>query len=359
MRYEAREVQTKDGRTLILRSPEITDAAAMIACLKQVTGETEYLLRLPEEVTYTVEQEQELICRWLESDRSMMIAVCDPDGKQVFGTAAVNPIGDKARNRHRGSIGISLYRELWGQGLGTMLMEEIVEASRRMGYAQVELGVYADNERAIHLYEKQGFETVGRMPRAFRLRDGSFRDELMMVRFLKEYRDVYTREGVSQHRVVEKHEPSIPGDYYKHVLVIMKTDDSPSPGDGMGRYIMQQRSLYAKFYAGLWDATGGAVQAGETDEQAAVREVKEELGITLDTSDLRFAWNFTVDWENGTGLLFTVFACRVKIPENGFDYNHREVNDIRVFSYDVFAEKMLEHNDEAFARELQKIEDTL
>ena len=38
-----------------------------------------------------------------------------------------------------------------------------------------------------------------------------------------------------------------------------------------------QRSLKAKYYAGMWDATGGSVKAGESPEEAAVREVKEEL----------------------------------------------------------------------------------
>ena len=185
MRYEAKEVRVKNGKTLILRSPQADDAANMIAYLKQVTGETEYLLRSPEEVTYTIEEEQDLIRRWLGSERSMMIAVFDPDGERVLGSTAVNPIGDKSKNRHRGGIGISLFKELWGQGLGTILMTEIVDVSRRIGYSQVELGVYADNERAIRLYEKQGFETTGRIPRAFRMNDGSFCDELLMVRFLE------------------------------------------------------------------------------------------------------------------------------------------------------------------------------
>ena len=55
---------------------------------------------------------------------------------------------------------------------------------RRNGFLQLELGVFCDNERALRFYRKLGFAECGRTPRAFRLADGSFRDEIQMVRFL-------------------------------------------------------------------------------------------------------------------------------------------------------------------------------
>ena len=87
-----------------------------------------------------------------------------------------------------------------------------------------------------------------------------------------EYREVYTRGGEPTGEIVEKHAPRRPGDYFRHVLLVMKTEDSPPPGQGEGQYIVQQRSLNARFYAGKWDVTGGGVQAGETPEDAVIRE---------------------------------------------------------------------------------------
>ena len=54
-----------------------------------------------------------------------------------------------------------------------------------MGYTQMELGVYSDNERAIRLYETLGFERWGVLRCAFRLPDGTYRDEIQMGLFLK------------------------------------------------------------------------------------------------------------------------------------------------------------------------------
>lgn len=52
-------------------------------------------------------------------------------------------------------------------------------------------------------------------------------------------------------------------------------------GDGEGRWLLQKRPA-GKRHAGLWEFPGGKVEAGETPRQALVREVTEELTITVD-----------------------------------------------------------------------------
>ena len=44
--------------------------------------------------------------------------------------------------------------------------------------------VISSNDRAVHLWESFGFETVGRLPRAFRHPTLGFVDALVMHRFL-------------------------------------------------------------------------------------------------------------------------------------------------------------------------------
>jgi putative acetyltransferase len=46
---------------------------------------------------------------------------------------------------------------------------------------RLELGVYADNARAIALYERYGFEREG-LNRAYSWRNGAWADSLMMAR---------------------------------------------------------------------------------------------------------------------------------------------------------------------------------
>ncbi|KQR84015.1 (deoxy)nucleoside triphosphate pyrophosphohydrolase [Sphingomonas sp. Leaf343] len=55
--------------------------------------------------------------------------------------------------------------------------------------------------------------------------------------------------------------------------------------DAHGRVLMQQRPE-GKAHAGLWEFPGGKVEAGESAEAALVRELSEELGITVDRDAL-------------------------------------------------------------------------
>ena len=76
-----------------------------------------------------------------------------------------------------------------------------------------------------------------------------------------------------------------------------------------GRVLLCRRPE-GKAMAGLWEFPGGKVDAGETPEQALVRELHEELAI--DTKDsclapLAFASHPYDDFH----LLMPLFACRV------------------------------------------------
>ncbi len=55
--------------------------------------------------------------------------------------------------------------------------------------------------------------------------------------------------------------------------------------DAEGRVLIAQRPA-GKSLAGLWEFPGGKVEAGESPEAALVRELKEELDVTVDSDAL-------------------------------------------------------------------------
>ena len=84
MKLEKKIVTLKNGAVCILRSAEETDAQQMIDNLKITASETDFLLRYPEEVDYTLEQEQKILSDYAQSPRSLMlVAEIDSDCRYV------------------------------------------------------------------------------------------------------------------------------------------------------------------------------------------------------------------------------------------------------------------------------------
>ena len=106
------------------------------------------------------------------------------DGDRPVGTVSVMEVSPLSRLRHRSRLGICLLKAYWGRGVGTRMMETALELARDSGFLQLELEVDAENERAIALYRRFGFEEYGRLPGAAH-RDGQFFDEILMVKSLK------------------------------------------------------------------------------------------------------------------------------------------------------------------------------
>ena len=182
MKFETKFVQLWDGRVCKLMPNTSEHAQDMIDYLKVTSAETPFLLRNPDEVSYTLDAEKEILDRLYDDPRSVMM-IATVDGK-VAGNGSINGMGEKRKVRHRCSLAIALYQEYWRLGIGTAMMEYLTDLAKEIGYKQVELEVVAGNDRAKALYEKCGFVEYGRRPKALMYDDRTYHDEIHMCKSL-------------------------------------------------------------------------------------------------------------------------------------------------------------------------------
>jgi RimJ/RimL family protein N-acetyltransferase len=177
MKYQ-KTILLKDGRTCILRNGTAADGKAVFDIFNLTHEQTDWLLSYPDENTFDAEQEADFLQAKTDSPDEIEI-LAEIDGK-VIGTAGIGRIGTKDKVKHRAEMGISVDKEYWGLGIGRALTKACIECAKIAGYSQLELDVVAQNERAIALYESEGFAQYGRNPKGFCSRYSGWQELVLM-----------------------------------------------------------------------------------------------------------------------------------------------------------------------------------
>jgi phosphinothricin acetyltransferase len=97
----------------------------------------------------------------------------------IVGWAALSPVSDRCA--YEGVAEVSVYVDpiYNGRGVGTILLERLVELSEIDGFWTLQAGIFPENKASIHIHEKCGFRTVGIRKRLGRL-NGVWRDVILL-----------------------------------------------------------------------------------------------------------------------------------------------------------------------------------
>ena len=109
--------------------------------------------------------------------------VAEIDGR-VVGMYILHP-NNVGRCGHISNASYAVDPSMSNKGIGAKLVEDSLSVAGKLGFRIMQFNaVVQENASAIHLYEKVGFERYGIQPRAFKLKDGTYRDEIIMVKML-------------------------------------------------------------------------------------------------------------------------------------------------------------------------------
>lgn len=142
------------------------------ACLDTVAREKKYLAQVE---ALPLERIQGFVRESVATGAAQFVAV---DGSLVVGWCDIFPAWAHAI-QHCGSVGMGVLPAYRGQGIGRQLLSACLAKAKANGITRVELEARADNERAIKLYERMGFQREALKRRGMRF-DGMYYDSVQM-----------------------------------------------------------------------------------------------------------------------------------------------------------------------------------
>jgi ribosomal protein S18 acetylase RimI-like enzyme len=177
-------ISLRDGRTATLRNAHADDAGALVALLRAQVDDGRGMVIGVEQIRdaagVRARLEEQSARRAMGELATTRVAEL---GSAIVGEGSIVAL-PPARCRHVGVVALGVHPQAQRLGVGRALLGALLEDARAARLVRIELYVRADNERARALYASEGF-TQEAVRRCFvRLDDGSFVDDLVMVRFL-------------------------------------------------------------------------------------------------------------------------------------------------------------------------------
>ena len=145
---------------LLIREAEPDDAAELVTFLNRVSLETDFTSLDREGILLTDAEMELFLDKQARSENQITLLALLND--EIAGL--VNITADqRKRVRHIGDLFIVIGKKYWNNGLGSLLLEEVVEWAQASGILRrLQLTVQTRNQAAVHLYQKNGFVIEGR-----------------------------------------------------------------------------------------------------------------------------------------------------------------------------------------------------
>jgi len=120
--------------------------------------------------------------------------------------------------------------------------------------------------------------------------------------------------------------------------------------DAKENYLIQKRSEMKKSKPGIWDITSGAVLAGESSMEAAMRETYEELGISLKENDL-----YLMGRVKGISSFVDIWIAKIELDGYEFIPND-EVSQVKLIDKNQLKQLVIDsqYRDEVYKKFIEE-----
>ena len=102
-------------------------------------------------------------------------------GDHVIGWAALSPVSSRCVYAGVAEVSIYLARDYRGEGIGVMLLEELIPYSEQNGFWTLQSGIFPENKASLAIHKKCGFREIGFRKKVGKM-NGIWRDTILLER---------------------------------------------------------------------------------------------------------------------------------------------------------------------------------
>lgn len=169
--------KTQKGKEITIRVIDKEDAQKLMDFINPIFKEDTFLMRGPKDLVDFKEENKyvrEQIKKLKKQERLLLLAVYE---NKIIGSTDLRRM--VYRQKHMGEIGIAVGEGFREEGVGQKLLLLLENEAKKMGLKAFFLHCFANNQRALHVYEKMGYKRVGFLPKAYEYKAG-FVDSITM-----------------------------------------------------------------------------------------------------------------------------------------------------------------------------------
>jgi len=150
--------------------------------------------------------------------------------------------------------------------------------------------------------------------------------------YMDEIIDILTSTGEFTGKTCLKSEAHLKGLYHQTIHVWLYTDDK--------KVLLQKRASIKKVFPNLWDVSAaGHIGTGEKTAIAAIREVQEEIGLTIKETDLQKIGFRKDEIVHPNGILDNefkhIYVCKLNKSIDQLKMQSEEVDDLQLFDLSI------------------------
>ena len=146
--------------------------------------------------------------------------------------------------------------------------------------------------------------------------------------------DIVDKNGAFTGEIVERKKAQELGLLHWEVIIVVINEKK--------QILLQKRSANKKYFPNKWALCSGLVISGESCDEAAVRELKEELGVEFQISDLHLL--------EGNLNLTRFYYVITNYDESQFVIQKEELSSVKWFDLDEILEKVNSGDDSIIIR---------